>query len=410
MRSRFLSGTLLVVALAVLALGVPLALLARHQIYATARANLRQEAAGIAAGLEDRLDTGTPPDLTRYHGVLAGRRVLVTNGSNGSQTASGPPLVGAVERASVNLGPNTVTVESAQRPTVIRAREVTAMVVGLAVLAIATAVLLAVTQARRLAVPLARLADRADALGHGQFAPAPVRSGIAEIDRISVELERSAAQIATMISLQRDFASDAAHQLRTPLTGIGLRLEELINLGRGELREEAEQALAQVERLEAVISSLLARARGDATEPEDLELGALISSELPNWQALFVEVGRSVALHHGLAAVVRVRRAHILSILTCLLDNALRHGGGDVCVSCRVASHVGAITITVRDGGDGVADDIVDHIFDRRFSGGQGSGIGLALARALAEAEGGTLHYQPQPASAFVITLPAAHS
>lgn len=406
MKSRFLAGSLLITLLAVVALGVPLALVARHQVFTSSRENLRHDAASIAAGLEDRLDAGRTPDLTRYRVVLAGRRLIVTD-ATGRQSTSGPALTGPVEQASVNVGAVTVTIESYRGPAALRAREVTLLVLALALLAVSAAVLLSLTQARRLSAPLARLAARADALGHGQFAPAPVRSGIVEIDQISDELERSATQIATMMSLQREFASDAAHQLRTPLTGIGLRLEELSGLGDCEVRAEAEQALVQVERLEAVIGSLLARARGDAADPEWLDIGGFLDEELPNWRRLFDDAGRGIVVHSGLELSVRVRRGHLASILTCLLDNALHHGAGDVQIRARGRGTVAEIALS--DAGAGVPTAILGNIFDRRFSGGNGSGIGLALARSLAEAEAGSLRYEPGHPPAFILTLPTEH-
>ena len=92
-------------------------------------------------------------------------------------------------------------------------------------------------------------------------------------------LEPSARQLRTTSELQRDFASDAAHQLRTPLTGIGLRLEELTRIGDAAVRAEADDALGQVERLDRVIGVLLARARGDAAEPTRIDLSQLLEHE-----------------------------------------------------------------------------------------------------------------------------------
>jgi len=109
--------------------------------------------------------------------------------------------------------------------------------------------------------PLSELAERADALGRGDFAPTAVDSGIPEIDGVSHVLERSGQQLAVMIEHQRDFASDAAHQLRTPLTGIGLRLDEMSRIGNAAVQQEAEDALTQVDRLTGHHHAACARPR-----------------------------------------------------------------------------------------------------------------------------------------------------
>ena len=401
MKTRLLRSTLAIAMVAVVTLGVPLLLVARHQVWTSARDTLRQEAVSVAAGLEDQLDAHRPVDLSRYAEALPRRRLVVVT-SSGARSAAGPVLTGRPLEASVTVTGNTITVQSERAPTVTRAREVTLLVVGLALLAVATAVGLALSQARRLTRPLSELLDRADALGHGEFSPAAVTSGIPEIDGISRVLERSARQLGTVIELQRDFASDAAHQLRTPLTGIGLRLDELSRIGDDAVRTEAEDALAQVERLDRVISALLARARGDAAEPTLVDLAALLDHEAVGWSRALAEQGRALHVVVDRGMVVRARRDHLAGVLSCLLDNALQHGAGTVSLTGWTEGT--EARVEVLDEGPGVPEQLAGQVFDRRVSGSHGTGIGLALARSLAAAEGGTLTLAGS--SRFLLTLP----
>lgn len=404
MRRRLLRSTLLISVLIVIALGVPLAIIARHQVWSSARDSLRQQAASVAAGLEDRLDNGQAVDLTRYAELTRGRRIVVA--SSAGAVSSAPQLRGPTMQAVVHVSDSSVTVQALQRPALVRARETTLLITGIGLIAVVGAVLMAVSQAKRLSAPLADLARRADALGRGEFTPAPVISGIQEIDHISSELERSATHLATMITLQREFASDAAHQLRTPLTGIGLRLEEVTTIGDVAVQAEADDALIQVDRLNRVISALLARARGDAADPTPVDVGRLVQKETPTWERMFAEDARE--LHTDLAAGARVwaRHEHLSSILSCLLDNGLRHGAGTVRVL--VEKHGSVVKLSVSDDGPGVPAEIADRIFERRISGRDGTGIGLALARSLAAAEDGTLEYVAHDQwTRFVLTLNA---
>ncbi|MDX6198916.1 MAG: hypothetical protein QOJ79_2067 [Actinomycetota bacterium] len=401
MKSRLLRSTLAIALLAVVTLGVPLLLVARHQVWASSHDNLRQEAVSVAAGIEDQLDLGRPIDLTRYAGALPRRRIVVVT-SSGGRITTGSDLTGRPIEASVTVTGNTITVQTDRGPTVTRAREVTALVIGLALLAVATAVGLALRQARRLTQPLSELLDRADALGRGDFSTVEVVSGIPEIDGISRVLERSGQQLGTIIELQRDFASDAAHSLRTPLTGIGLRLEELSRIGDEAVRAEAEDALAQVERLDRVIGVLLARARGDAAEPGSVDVGVLVEHEAVGWTRALAQRGRVLTVSVDAGMVVRARRDHLAGVLSCLLDNALQHGAGRVNLTCR--RRAAYVEVAVVDEGAGVPTHLAAQVFERRVSGSSGTGIGLALARSLAAAEAGALALDGR--SRFVLTLP----
>lgn len=405
MRQRLLRSTLAIALVAVVTLGVPLLLLARHEVWSSARESLAQQATSIAAGLEDELDAGRPVDLARFVSAQPDRRIEVVTPA-GRRLYAGPEIRGERLAETVRAGRSSVTVLRDAEPVAHRADEVTLLVTGLALLGVACAVALALAQARRLSRPLSELLDRADALGRGEFDQPSWQSGIEEIDGVATVLDRSGRDIAAMLDLQRHFASDAAHQLRTPLTGIGLRLDELADSPDTRVRREAENALAQVERLDAVITALLARASGDAAAPTLVDLGALLPVECEPWSVALREQGRDLVISTGPDLLVKARREHVAGVVSCLLDNALHHGRGTVTVTAALQPE--RVLVSVRDEGDGVPSELRARVFDRRFSGSDGTGIGLSLARSLAMTEGGVLSLAS--GSEFVLDLPRARA
>ena len=272
------------------------------------------------------------------------------------------------------------------------------ILLGLAALALVAGVVVAIAQARRLATPMTQLADRAERLGAGESRIQPLHSGIAELDKVSEVLARSAQRLTKSLASERDFAADASHQLRTPLTALLMRLEEIAVTDDLEVvQEEASIAIAQVERLTRVVDDLMSRTRRGGDEPQaSVSLDSVIAALQREWQPAFEQARRSVRVHGERGLSVQAKPVDLSQVLSTLLENSLAHGRGTVDVHARRSGP--SVVVEVSDQGEGVPAAIAPHIFERSVTT-TGTGLGLALARDLAESNGGRLELiQAQPA------------
>ena len=286
------------------------------------------------------------------------------------------------------------------------------VVLALSVLALAAGVLVATRQARRLSRPMTLLAERAERLGAGESRIQPLHSGIAELDQVSEVLSRSAQRLTKSLASERDFAADASHQLRTPLTALLMRLEEIAATDDLDVvQEEANIAIAQVERLTRVVDDLMARTRRGGDERRaTVSLDSVIAALQREWQPAFEQARRSVRVHGQRGLVVKSMPVALSQVLSTLLENSLAHGRGTVDVHARRSGP--SVVVEVSDQGDGVPSAMAPHIFERSVSSGAGgsTGLGLALARDLAESNGGRLDLvQAQPAR-FALFLSEAET
>ena len=309
----------------------------------------------------------------------------------------------------VSQRPDLLDAWLAQAPST-RGLEVFLGVSLLAAAVISITVLVAARQSRRLADPMIQLAEAAERLGEGQSRHEPMRSGIPEVDRVSNVLSRSAQQVTKTLAAERDFASDASHQLRTPLTALLMRLEEISDTDDPDVvKEEAGIAIDQVERLTRVVDDLLMRSRrsNDAPRPE-VSLDSVIAALQREWQPAFEEARRSVHVHGERGLVVKATPVALSQVLSTLFENSLVHGRGTVEVQARRSGP--SVVVEVSDQGDGVPSNLAPHIFERSVSSGRGTstGLGLALARDLAESNGGRLDLISAQPARFALFLSEA--
>src|SRR6476646_11543221 len=228
------------------------------------------------------------------------------------------------------------------------------VVIGLGVAALGVGVLVAIRQAHRMARPMTLLAERAERLGAGESRIQPINSGIAELDQVSEVLSRSAQRLTKSLASERDFAADASHQLRTPLTALLMRLEEIAATDDLDVvQEEANIAIAQVERLTRVVDDLMARTRrGGYERRATVSLDSVIAALQREWQPAFEQARRSVRVHGERGLVVQATPVALSQVLSTLLENSLAHGRGTVDVHARRSGP--SVVVEVSDQGEGV--------------------------------------------------------
>lgn len=283
--------------------------------------------------------------------------------------------------------------------------------VGLVALAsLAAGVAVAVVTARRVADPLRDVAGRAARLAMGDFRLEARRHGITELDRVSDVLDSAAVEIAGRLQREHTLVADVSHQLRSRLTAVRLRLDELSAHDDPDVVHEAEEAMAQVDRLTSAIDELVRASRDEnAADRDPVPVVEELRGVVAEWRHPFADAGRRLILSGDPTLRAPVTGSRLREALAVLVDNALMHGAGDCTVSVRTVyggpDREPLIAVEVADEGDGVSDDLAPHIFDRGFSGAGSTGVGLALARALIEADGGRLELQRRRPALFAVFL-----
>ena len=289
-----------------------------------------------------------------------------------------------------------------------RSAAAAAVVAALMVGAAALAAWLAAVLAARMARPVEELAEAAGRLGAGDPRPLGRRYGVADLDQVADGLDSSARRLSSLLAADRELAVDASHQLRTPLTALSMRLEEMIAAADDPavVRDEGSAALAQAERLADVVTQLLSPARrATAASAELTGIDEIVQQQVVEWEPAFRRARRKLVVIGARGLQAHVTPGGLAQVLATLLDNALMHGGGTVTIQTSQSAR--SVVIEVRDEGKGVPPDLVSRIFERSVSGRpEGTGLGLALARTMAAADGGRVVLVKAKPATFAVFLP----
>lgn len=407
MRRRLTLTTVAAAAVAVIVLGVPLAVAVRSLIYDLSLRALERDAEGVAALIEQRGNeflviaagfaqaTGSEIALVGPEGRV---RAFTAGFDRRSVDATGPAdsfLAGGTMRVVVPvtvLGESLLLyVDAPSEPVQVRVRQAWLSIAVVSGTALLVAAAVGSWQARTLSRPLEDLARGARRLGDGDFSARAPRSGLPEPDMVAVALDSTAERLGVLVERANSFSADASHQLRTPLTALRLNLEAMQYApDNGDLVDDA---LMELDRLDATISELLTLASPGATE-RTFDAADLVAERLQAWAVIAESDGREVRFEPPAAPpLVRARPAAVGQALQVLLDNALGHGAGTITVSVAAtyADDPRWVRICVADEGPGFDEARLPP--PTRADRGDG-GRGLPLARSLMAAEGGLLRVE----------------
>jgi signal transduction histidine kinase len=264
--------------------------------------------------------------------------------------------------------------------------------------------------------------DEINATCPGRRVPVPPSED--EIHNLAVSVNHTLDRLQLTMEQQRQFASDASHDLRSPITAMRAEVEDaLLAPEQADLSTMGDSLLVSLDRLQAIVSDLLMVARLDTGTPgsrEVVDLSELVDTELNRRHS-------ALTIKRDLEAGVRVigDPLRLVRLLTNLLDNAERHAEESITVTVRKDPPgppgdprfpCGAAVLEVVDDGAGIAPEKREVVFQRftRLSAARdrdvgGTGLGLPIARKIAEASGGILTIEDSEKGArFVLRLPLA--
>jgi signal transduction histidine kinase len=396
LRGQVRRAVVLAAVVAVLLLGVPLAVVFGNLIDSRAVAGLQRDAVRGAASVPDnKLEAGV---AVRLPAVTEGNKLGLYDVQGRLVSGSGPARSALAARAAdghehngdeagdlavvVPILSDTAVAGSARAAVPSstldgRVGQAWALLAGLAAAAIAVALLLARRSARTISLPFEQLTLAARALGEGRLEDLHALTGVAEADAPRQALEESGRQVEELLRHEREFVRDASHQLRTPLANLLLALE----------RPEPDLAVAldQARHVATTVDDLVALRGLGATGSCDPVVTA--REAVSRWSAL----GLDVSLRADDVGEVGLPSAALRQALDVLLDNAVRHGSEPVTVT--VEPYGESTFVEVADAGPG-------------FPLGLQYGTGLDLVTRVVERAGGTLvvrHAGPHPRVALLL-------
>ncbi|MET9965154.1 HAMP domain-containing sensor histidine kinase [Streptomyces sp. NPDC006356] len=286
---------------------------------------------------------------------------------------------------------------------------------GLAVIVLAVAAVVGAGVARRLTRPLRQLNETASKFSDGDLTARSPVTGPRETQTLARTLNQAGERLDTLIAAQRIFVADASHQLRTPLTALRLSLDNIADGVDDEfVKEDVEQATAEVVRMSRLVNGLLVLARAEAkvTVAEPLPLLDIVRERLDVWRPAADERGVTITLRGSADGrlLVLTSPGQLEQVLDNVLSNALEVSPDGGTITVRVEPRGDEVTLSVDDEGPGMSDAEKSRAFDRFWrgqglTGKAGSGLGLAVVKQLVTDDGGTVALGDAPGGGLSVRI-----
>ena len=273
-------------------------------------------------------------------------------------------------------------------------REDVVALIGIGVLALALGLGVAWILAGSIAGPLRSLGDAARRRAGGDSeARAPERGSREQVE-VAREFNVMADRLDAVLESQRAFVADASHQLRTPLTGLRLRLESAgVKTNDPAVRRELEAAERETARLDELVSDLLDLASSEQPAEEDsADIAEAARQASERWRGPAGETGHRIVLDEGGGAVVRAGAAELAAILDNLIENAIKYSPRGSMVTIEYGHDHATATVGVVSESGPIDPELARRAFERFYRGGarrDGTGLGLPIVAALVRRRGG---------------------
>jgi signal transduction histidine kinase len=277
-----------------------------------------------------------------------------------------------------------------------------ALLVGLGVILVLVATLVADRLAKRIVKPVDALADTAERLSAGELDARAEIGGPPEIVEVGRTLNRLATRIGELLEAEREASADLSHRLRTPITALQLDVDALPD------GDPKRRLVGDVDQLTRSVDRLIRDSRRPqrAAMKVQTDLAAIVRERVAFWSALADEQGRAFALEVPAHRVlVPVPEDELDAALDALLGNVFAHTAEGVGFRVRLEATNETSRLTVVDDGAGWPDQ---DVVERGTSGGGSTGLGLDIVRRTAEAAGGSLSLDAPPGggAGLTVTLP----
>jgi signal transduction histidine kinase len=322
--------------------------------------------------------------------ALGGRVSHDRRGSGGAESLyTAVPIVrGGRTIGALDLGQGVKGVNSAIHDDIVA-------LIGIGALALALGLGVAWILAGSIARPLRSLGEAARRRASGDVGARARESGSREQVEVAREFNQMADRLEAVLESQRAFVADASHQLRTPLTGLRLRLEAAgIKTSDPAVARELEAAEQETERLNQLVADLLELASSEqpaADEQADLSNAARDAVE--RWRGAASESRHEIVLQSDGETLVQVAPRELATILDNLVENAIKYSprGSPVTIECGRQNGVASIGVVSVSGP--LDEEVARRAFERFYRGGNGrgdgTGLGLSIVAALVRRRGG---------------------